>query len=148
MAQQSQLDVSKWQASRRQWLYTPVLWFYWRTVEAALLDVRCDAEGRPTDQALLARDWVARSERSEIRGQGSGKRRFVSFPECCEILGLNTEAERIALLDMIDKLGDFDSDEAWARLEALSNAPPMDDDEPLFDAPRVVPALDQMRMFA
>ena len=38
MATQSKLDVSKWQAARRQWQYTPVLWFYYRMIEVAYLD--------------------------------------------------------------------------------------------------------------
>jgi hypothetical protein len=140
---QSKLDVSKWQACRPQWHYTPALWFYWRMVEAALLDVRA-VEGVPTDQALLVRAWVAWSESSPARAP----RRFVSFPECCDQLGLNVEVERMALLELIDGMGDFDTDEAWARLAVLEAADSEGDEEPLFEGMRVVPALDQMSLFA
>jgi hypothetical protein len=143
MAQQSKLDVSKWQASRRAWQYTPVLWFYDRMVEVALLDAMSQAGLQVTDNALLARDWIARSELAPPKPP----RKYVSFPECCQMLGLNAEAERMALLEMIDRQADCDNDEAWARLEVLSASEPADDIEPLFDAPRCVPALDQMTMF-
>ena len=144
--EQSRFDVNRWQAARPQWHYSPVMWFYWRMVKAALLDVRCDAVGRPTDEALLVRDWVARSEADPRIPVGNG-RRFVSFPECCEQLGLNAENERLALLALIDNHCEFDTDEAWERLEALSAAQPSDDEEPLFEGLRIVPALDQMTLF-
>jgi hypothetical protein len=143
MTTPAKLDVSRWQVARPQWHYTPVLWFYWRMVEAALFDVRCDSDGRPTDQALLVRDWVARSEPTSV----VMKRRFVSFPECCQMLGLNTDNERVALLEMIDKLGDFDTDEAWERLEILRQLPMKDDPDPLFKGLRFVPVLDQLNLF-
>jgi hypothetical protein len=55
--------------------------------------------------------------------------------------------ERPALLALIDQAVDTDNDEAWARLEELSAREPADDVEPLFDAPRIVPALDQAVLF-
>ena len=154
MAQQSTLDVSKWQAARPRWVYTPTLWFYYRMIEVAYLDARtCEIQAGPlrpgeallyypTDEALLARDWIARSQPAP-----AGSLEFVSFPECCQMLGLDPEQERVALLDAIDKAVDSDNDEAWARLEELRAREPLDDVEPLFDAPRVVPALDQMALF-
>ncbi len=192
MAQQSKLDVSKWQAARRQFQYTPVLWFYYRMIEVAYLDARTiypvslpgvaprtpapnapppllsalaipmvvsDEEplpasalkypGRPTDEALLARDWIARSEAAPTWAYALGAaHEFMSFPECCQILGIDAEVERVALLEVIDKAVDTDNDEAWARLDELSAREPQDDVEPLFDAPRVVPALDQLALFA
>jgi hypothetical protein len=141
------LDVSKWQAARPRWVYTPALWFYFRMIEVAYLDARTftmppGAEKlQPTDEALLARDWIARSTPA---GKGPD---FMSFPECCEMLGLDAERERTALLAAIDSAVDLDTDEAWARLEDLSAREPVDDVEPLFDAPRVVPALDQIALF-
>ena len=147
MAQQSALDVSKWQAARPRWVYTPALWFYFRMIEVAYLDARTEENGKPTDEALLARDWIARSGGYSTEGQSAGKSTFVSFPECCQMLGLNPERERLALLDAIDKAVDSDNDEAWARLDELAAREPQDDVEPLFDAPRVVPALDQLALF-
>jgi hypothetical protein len=144
MEQQSKLDVSKWQASRRQWNYTPVLWFYYRMIEVAFLDARSKDGDRPTDEALLARDWIARSESVPP----PAPREYVSFPECCQMLGLKPDVERVALLEMIDAAVDCDDDEAWARLEVLRESEPTDDAESLFDAPRIVPALDQMMLFA
>jgi len=142
MAEQSTLDVSKWQTARPRWVYTPALWFYFRMIEVAFLDARTQEGGKPTDEALLARDWIARSQPAE-----AGAHDFVSFPECCEMLGLNHEIERLALLNAIDKAVDVDNNEAWERLDELSAREPIDDVEPLFEAPRVVPALDQMALF-
>ncbi len=62
MAKQSKLDVSKWQAARPRWVYTAALWFYYRMIEVAFLDARTKEGGNPTDEALLARDWIARSQ--------------------------------------------------------------------------------------
>ena len=151
MATQSKLDVSKWQAARRQWQYTPVLWFYYRMIEVAYLDA-CGKDGdRPTDEAVLARDWIACSESPawEPAAQVSAKcgRRYVSFPECCQMLCMDADVERMTLLEMIDRSQDCDNDESWARLEVWSASEPLDDVEPLFDAPRVVPALDQLTLF-
>jgi hypothetical protein len=163
MAEQSKLDVSKWQAAARQWNYTPVLQFFVRFIQVALIDANCDlvifpqsrgvlqampAPGakptaRPTDAALLARDWIARSEPGS-----ASKRRFRSFVECCDRLGIDADKERITLLNAIDMAGDFDNDEAWARLDELSARGLQDDAEPLFDAPRCVPAMDQLALFA
>ena len=160
MAGQATLDVSKWQAARRRWLYTSALWFYYRMIEVAFLDARTivRTEGPlrpgealptyPTDEALLARDWIARSAPVPAKVYVSGARHeFVSFPECCEMLGLNADVERVALLDAIDNAVDSDNDEAWERLAELSAREPLDDAEPLFNAPRVVPALDQITLF-
>jgi hypothetical protein len=141
---EAKLDVGKWQAGRQQWHYTPVLWFYFRMIEVAYLDARGKDGDRAADDALLARDWIARSEPAETKAPHE----YVSFPECCQILGLKPDVERVALLDVIDKAVDFDVDEAWERLEDLSSREPVDDVEPLFDAPRVVPALDQIVLFA
>jgi len=164
MEQQSKLDVSNLQPARREWSYTPTMQFYRRMIEMALIDCNCslgiaalshgvlvalpnpsaDPASTPTDDALLARDWIARSETPAPFGE----RRFLSFATCCEQLGANVEGSRVALLDAIDRAADFDSDEAWARLEVLSQSEPKDDVEPLFDAPRIVPALDQLSLFA
>jgi hypothetical protein len=155
MVEQSKLDVSKWQAARRQFLYDPALWFFYRMIEVAFLDASTGnpmigplrpGEARPiyaTDESLLARDWIARSQSAPARAPHE----FVSFPECCEMLGLDAERERMALLETIDKAVETDNDEAWARLDELSAREPVDDVEPLFDAPRVVPALDQLALF-
>jgi len=192
VAEQTQLDVSKWQAATRGFVYTPALWFFFRMIEVAYLDARtiypasapgqrtatapCAAPppllsgmavpmvvsedeplpasalkypGKPTDEALLARDWIARSEAAPTWAYALGaSHEFLSFPECCQILGLDPDVERAALLEVIDKAVDSDNDEAWARLDELSAREPQDDVEPLFDAPRVVPALDQLALFA
>lgn len=155
MAEQSKLDVSKWQAARPRWVYTPALWFYYRMIEVAFLDARTQEGGKPTDEALLARDWIATSEMPRYGNTVAASPRmvirapheFVSFPACCQMLGLDAEQERVALLDAIDKAVDSDNDEAWTRLEELAAREPLDDVEPLFDTPRVVPALDQLALF-
>lgn len=139
MARQSTLDVSKWQAARPRWAYQPVLWFYHRMIEVAYLDACTQANGAPSDAALLARDWIACSQ--------PGRHEFVSFPECCEMLGLDPETERLGLLGAIDAAVDMDTDDAWARLADLAAHAPQGDLTPLFNAPRVVRVLDQMTLW-
>ncbi|HZP03430.1 MAG TPA: hypothetical protein VFB43_00925 [Terracidiphilus sp.] len=142
---EARLDVSKWQAAREQFHYDPVLWFFYRFVEVAYLDAKTTLwSGEPSDEALLARDWIARSEDPPPHLIHD----FVSFPLCCRVLGLNPDNERTALLEAIDKAVERnDEDCAWARLDVLSALEPKDDIEPLFDAPRIVPVLDQIALF-
>jgi hypothetical protein len=167
MKQQSKLDVSKWQAAAREWNYSPTMQFYRRMIEMALIDCNCslgitalshgvmvalpnpsaDPASMPTDEALLARDWIARSE-APAPCEECEECRFISFAMCCEQLGANVDGSRVALLDAVDRTADFDSDESWTRLEVLSQAESKDDVEPLFDAPRIVPAIDQLSLFA
>jgi hypothetical protein len=109
-----------------------------------VIDALTVEDGRPTDEALLARDWIARSEPIPAGAPFE----FVSFPECCERLGVAADGWRVALLERIDKAVDFDLDELWARLEEIGATEPKDDPEPLFEAFRCVPALDQMALFA
>jgi hypothetical protein len=163
MAQQSRMDVNSWQAARRQWNYCPALQFFARMVCVALIDCKCtlavapvacgslvalalrgaDPAAVPTDEALLARDWIARSLSPADRME----RRFLSFDECCAQLSVDAEKSRVALLAAVDAAGDYDTDENWERLAELIAREPMDDFEPLFDAPRIVAALDQMALF-
>jgi hypothetical protein len=146
------------------WNYSPAMQFFARFINVALIDCHCalavapvahgslvavtlpgaNAKARPSDDALLARDWIARSEDPADKHS----RRFLSFPGCCAQLSADVEQSRLALLAAVDSAGDYDNDEAWARLEELSAREPKDDAEPLFDAPRVVPALDQLALFA
>jgi hypothetical protein len=119
------------------------MWFFYRMIQVAFLDARAAAVEEPSDDAILARDWIACS----VAAPPKVKCDFVSFPQCCAVLGLDPDVERIALLDMIDKAIDLDTDATWARLAELSAREPLDDLEPLFDAPRIVPALDQIALF-
>jgi hypothetical protein len=153
--EQRKLDVGKWQAARPQWVYSPVLWFFYRMIEEAYIDACAGVpmvgplhggETRillPTDEGLLARDWIARS--TPVHNAGYYK--YVSFSECCEMLSLNADRQRVELLNTIDAVVDMDNDEAWARLERLRARELPDDTEPLFDAPRVVPVRDQLALF-
>jgi hypothetical protein len=109
--------------------------------------MKVDADGKPTDEALLARDWFARSQQTPPI---DGRREFASFDEVCHWLGLNADVERISILEAIDARADFDNDECDARLDELSASNP-DDDEVLFDVPemfRVVAVRDQGSLFA
>ncbi len=139
-------EVSKWQRGRPTWHYDPTMQFYFRLAMCALHDAMQSRDGIPTDHALLARDWFARSDSIQ---PASTRREFVSFHECCHWLGLDTDTERIAILAMIDARADFDTDECWERLERLSESNP-DDAEPLFEVPdmfRVVAVRDQGMLF-
>ena len=137
------LRVDKWQCGRPQWSYSPILQFYWRFVMTTMMDAQQIENGIPTDEALLARDWIARSEPDPDR-------EYISFPECCAALGCDVDAERVAILEFIDKQGDFDTEECDARLDVLSAKNP-DETDHLFELPdwaRVVPALDQISLFS
>ena len=102
------------------------------------------------EMAILDSLKMPEPDVTAMRAAGAGRmpREYVSFPECCQMLGLDADVERVAMLETIDRAVDTDNDEAWARLEELSASEPLDDVEPLFDAPRCVPALDQMVLFA
>lgn len=135
--------VDWWQADLCKWVYDPAMWFSYRMIEVAYLDAK-DQGPMPSDEALLARDWIATSQSLPALTESD----YVSFPECCERLGLNADVERMALLERIDAGGDFDNDEAWERLAVLELVEPKDDIEALFEAYRVVPALDQLTMLS
>ncbi len=139
------LNVDRWQCSRPEWNYSPALQFWWRIGQVAWFDaMKTRKDGSPTDEALLARNWFARSEPEK---NANGERESFSFEEVCDWLSLNLEAERVAVLAAIDACADFDTEECDARLEALLNGQPA----PRFDLPddyRFVPERDQMSMFA
>jgi hypothetical protein len=73
---------------------------------------------------------------------------IASFDAACLALGCDPDTERLWMLEKIDAAADFDTDEVWARIEFLAANPPDETDEPLFDAPRCVPVLDQGNLFA
>lgn len=166
----AKLDVSKWQAARKGPLYTPVMQFYLRMIRMALFEALrvqgsspyvqgWDASGAPMlddgpdftsryrlwDEAIMARHWIARPAPNP---QTDREGWLLSFDAACEALGLNADHERVWMLDKIDAAADFDTDEVWARVEFLTANPPDESVEPLFEAPRVVPALDQGSLFA
>jgi hypothetical protein len=141
------LRVDKWQQGRPQWHYDPVMQGWFRFIQTAIQDALQVAGDKPTDEAILARDWIARSEPGVAI---NGKREFVSFGECCHWLGLNAEAEMVALLAFIDSKVDFDTDECDTRLDYLLGSEP-EEVGSLFEVPaifRVVPVRDQGSLFA
>lgn len=158
----AKLNVGKWQAARRGPRYTPVMQFYLRMIRMALFEalrvegVTChylqmdealgfdDREMRLWDEAIMARHWIARpapKPADDLEGY------LLSFDAACDALGLNADHERVWMLEKIDAAADFDTDEVWERVEFLTENPPDLSEEPLFDAPRVVPALDQGCLF-
>lgn len=164
------LNVSKWQASKRGWNYSPVLQFAKRMIETAMIEALavgraecpysdplwivppCDLRlhamhvaGDRWDEAVMARDWIRRAA-PDPRIDREGY--LLSFDHCCEVLGLEPDHERLWMLAKIDAAADFDTDEVWARIDHLTTHPPDESEEPLFDAPRVVPELDQGCLFA
>jgi hypothetical protein len=145
------------------WNYSPALQFFARMINAALIDCKCclgfarNSHGAlvavplrgaapdavPSDDALLARDWIAYS----ITPRDLTQRRYLSFAECCRQLGVAWEQSRANLLAVVDKAADYSTDAVRERLAALRVADLPDDVEPLFDAPRIVPAVDQISLF-
>lgn len=152
-----------------EWNYSPALQFFARMINAALIDCKCclgfarcshgalvavplrgaAPDAVPGDEALLARDWIAGS----VTPADLKQRRYLSFAECCRQLGVEWERSRANLLAVIDAAADYRfavegfSTATGVRLEQLRRADLPDDAEPLFDAPRVVPAVDQMPLF-
>ena len=98
----------------------------------------------PSDEAIMARHWIASAAPDpQVDREGW----VLSFDAACLALGLKPDNERLWMLEKIDAAADFDTDEVWARIEYLTENPPDESEEPLFDAPRVVPALDQGCLF-
>lgn len=158
------LNVSKWQAARRRAFYDPTMQFYLRMIRTALDEAKAVKgvpciyreaaldplayEGVPSeswDSAIMAREWIARDTPDRHKDEDGY---FLSFAHCCEVLGLDADYEATWMLREIDACADFDTDEVHARVEYLTNNPPDEVEEPLFEAFRVVPQLDQMNMFA
>jgi hypothetical protein len=144
-----------------QWNYSTALQFFARMINGALIDCKCalgisqtsthgvlvalhlrgaDEEAVPMDEALLARDWIAQS----VTPADCRQRRYLSFAECCSQLGVDWELSRTNLLAAINTAADYSTDQVAARLAVLRAAELPDDAEPLFDAPRIVPAVDQI----
>lgn len=167
----AKLQVSKWQAARRGPTYTPVLQFFYRQIWLAMFEAMrvkgamcpysllncwdnefaaahlstCARELGLWDAAIMARNWIA-SAAPNPHDDRTGW--ILSFDCACLALGLDPDHERTWMLEKIDAAADFDTDEVWARIEYLTQNPPDETEEPLFDAPRVVPALDQGCLFA
>ena len=165
----AKINVSKWQAARRGPAYTPVMQFFLRMIRMALFeamrvqDVPCPYgllltergvddfpvhHGRAWDTwdaAVMARDWIARAAPDPHMDRDGY---LLSFDAACQALGLTADYERVWMLEKIDSAADFDTDEVWKRIEYLTLNPPDESIEPLFDAPRCVPALDQGNLFA
>ena len=163
----AKLNVGKWQAARRAPSYTPVLQFFYRQIWMAMFEaLRVKGQAEPYscaipdeqygrrlensrsrelwDAAIMARNWIASAAPDpEIDREGW----VLSFDAACIALGLQPDYERTWMLEKIDAAADFDTDEVWARIEYLTDNPPDETEEPLFDAPRVVPALDQGCLF-
>jgi hypothetical protein len=96
------------------------------------------------DEAVMARAWIARP-RPEAAFDREGY--LLSFDTACEALGLDVDHERLWMLEKIDSTADFDTDEAWRRVQYLTENPPDEAEEELFDAPRCVAVLDQASLF-
>jgi len=165
----AKLNVGKWQAARRSPFYTPVMQYFWRQIKMAVFEamrVKGDVEPyshwcfAPEDQAhpstasrrvalwdaaIMARHWIARPAPDPFFDREGW---MLSFDAAALALGCDPDTERLALLEKIDAAADFDTEECWARVEYLSANPPDECEEALFDAPRVVPALDQGCLFA
>lgn len=91
------LSVSKWQACRRAFNYSPILHFFWRAIVCAGLDARkMNADGSPSDEALLARWWFT------TETPHGSEDYFTSFSCACHALGRDEDTERLMALRMVD----------------------------------------------
>jgi|GEM_PF-2197058 len=167
------LNVSKWQAARRKQFDDPAMQFFLRMIRTALdeakavkgaLRVRMSADGMPMDlrwssvtatrclrsrsgshgTTPLWRHWIAR-ETPDRHEDPCGY--LLSFEHCCELLSLNPDYEATWMLREIDECADFDTEEVHARIEFLTNNPPDEVEEEIFEGFRIVAKVDQMSMF-
>ena len=152
------LNVSKWQAARRKAFYDPTLQYYLRQIRTAYDEAMAVGELKPPfpapwpsytpgeawDSAIMARAWIARETPDRLRDREGY---ILSFQHACEVLGLDADVEATWMLRAIDDAADFDTDEVHARVQYLTDNPPDEVEEPLFESYRVVPALDQCSMF-
>lgn len=93
------LQVSKWQAARRDFSYHPFLQFFLRLIVNAELDARKRrADGSPADEALLARAWFACETKAGARDEDY----VTSFSHCCHVLNRDEDTERAMSLRIID----------------------------------------------
>jgi hypothetical protein len=117
--------------------------FYKRNIERAHYDA-CNniVDGFPEDDAILARDWIARPTPNP---QEERVDYFKSFAYACEVLDRDVAAERKRLLSEIDARADYHSKAVEARLRAIYEDSP--DPEERFEGMRVVPEVDQLRMY-
>lgn len=93
------LNVSRWQAARRQYPYTEVMQFFLRMIISAELDARrMRPNGTPSDEALLARNWFA----TETKPGKSDPDYFTSFSHCCHVLDRDENASRLMSLRIVD----------------------------------------------
>lgn len=135
---------------RRAWLgplrprfREPLMLCYWRQIEVALEEAQDSKDGEPTDEALLARDWIVRPSPSRL-----DRAAFItSFQFACELLELPIEEMRARLLAVIDAKQQFNTRQCAERLTRLKSNPLPGDEDEVFTAPRVVPSRDQQRLF-
>ena len=135
---------------RRAWLGTllprfksPLALCYWRQIEVALEEAQDTRYNKPTDEALLARDWIVRPSPAR-----TDRLAFItSFQFACELLELPVDEMRARMLRVIDAKANFLTRDAIDRLERLKAEPLPGDEVERFAAPRVVPSRDQQRLF-
>jgi len=135
---------------RRTWLgdirprfRQPESLFYFRLIETALEEAQDGKQGRPTDEAVLARDWIARPAPDLMDRDAY----LTSFTQACDVLEISEVVIRSRLLQMIDAKHEFHTRECADRLAQLIAMPLEGDEEELFAAPRVVPIRDQTSLF-
>ena len=154
------LNVSKWQAARRKTFYDPAMQFFLRMIRTALdeakavkgvpcpyaaLGVACTLSVMESwDSAIMARHWIAR-ETPDPHEDPCGY--LLSFEHCCNVLGLNADYEATWMLRQIDECAEYDEEEVHARVEFLTQNPPDDVEEEIFEGFRIVAKVDQMSMF-
>jgi hypothetical protein len=132
-----------WLGDIRPRLRQPESLFYFRLIETALEEAQDGKQGRPTDEAVLARDWIARPAPDCMDRDTY----LASFTQTCDVLEISEIVLRSRLLQMIDARHEFHTRECAERLAKLIAMPLDGDEEELFAAPRVVPVRDQTSLF-
>lgn len=119
--------------------------YFKRQIETALEEAQDkQKDGRPTNEALLARYWFVRIAPNPKLNKPAY---IASFEFACEVLGYKLEEERGRVLAIIDAKHGPHTQERHLRLLQLAEKPLPGDEEEIFSAPRVVAVRDQQMLF-
>ena len=124
-------------------LKTPMHSMYKRLIDVAVEEARDVRDGLPTDEAVLAIDWLLR----KADPKGSPTVYLMSMENCCNVLESDVRRLRGNIRQYLGYQTICTAQADHHRLFALTSKPLADDVEELFEDFRVVPALDQRTLF-
>lgn len=123
---------------------TPLHAMYKRQIDTAIEEARDAKDGLPTDDAIIAMDWLFR----DADPHGDLVTYWMSFKNCCHVLNADWRRLRGNIRVYLGYQCIATAQADTARVNALLSVPLQGDDEELFEAIRCVPVLDQGSLFA